>query len=224
MDETYKDYPLVKLNESVLDWLHEILGDGVEVEKHYWRGRADVYKVSHDRRGYFLKVAKSLSNESLTTKALEGTDLVPSVVGFSRIGGFDHLLITQIIGKSLFEMISNFSGEEIAKKFAYAVRMFHSIPPEKTTLSHVNGGVLTHGDMGLPNILYVSDTLSGYIDVGEASIGSPEKDLADAIWSLQRNIGPEYGEYFLKQYGPYDRTKKIEEALAFRYAPPPGSA
>ncbi len=49
------------------------------------------------------------------------------------------------------------------------------------------------------------------------AFGLPELDVVDAIWSLQRNIGPDYGELFLKEYGPVVRTPKIEEMLKFRH-------
>lgn len=58
-----------------------------------------------------------------------------------------------------------------------------------------------------------------YIDLGQLSIGAPDSDLADAIWSLQRNLGTGQGEAFLKAYGDVTMTEQVKRALKFRYHP-----
>lgn len=78
--------------------------------------------------------------------------------------------------------------------------------------------VLLHGDMVLPNIIVTDEGDIGYIDLGQLSFGSPELDLADAIWSLQRNLGSAYGKLFLKKYGSATITPKIKKALNYRHA------
>ena len=71
--------------------------------------------------------------------------------------------------------------------------------------------------MALPNIIISESQEIGYIDFGQMTFGPPELDLADAIWSLQRNIGPDYGELFLEKYGPVTMTPKLKKALAYRH-------
>jgi aminoglycoside phosphotransferase len=73
--------------------------------------------------------------------------------------------------------------------------------------------------MALPNIIISKDGNIGFIDFGQMSFGNPELDIYDSIWSIQRNLGPNYGEYFLEKYGPIQRTKKIEYILNFKYKP-----
>ena len=61
-----------------------------------------------------------------------------------------------------------------------------------------------------PNAVYdlkIAATLTA-----ECDIGTPELDLADSIWSLQRNLGPTYGEQFLQAYGPVTMTPKMKAA------------
>lgn len=81
------------------------------------------------------------------------------------------------------------------------------------------GTVVLHGDMSLPNIICTESGAVSYIDLGQLSTGAPDADLADAIWSLQRNLGPGYGELFLKEYGDVIMTEKLDKALKFRYHP-----
>ncbi len=69
--------------------------------------------------------------------------------------------------------------------------------------------VLTHGDACLPNIMVVSNQLSGFVDLGDMGLGDRCRDLERALWSLDYNYGEGYGESFLEAYGvaEADRAK-----------------
>lgn len=60
--------------------------------------------------------------------------------------------------------------------------------------------VLAHGDPCLPNVLVMDDELSGFVDVGNAGVGDPYRDLALALWSLEYNYGVGLDETFLEAY------------------------
>ncbi len=63
--------------------------------------------------------------------------------------------------------------------------------------------VLIHGDMCLPNIIFMEDfSLSGFIDVGNGGIGDRHIDIFWCVWSLFFNFGTDkYTERFLDAYG-----------------------
>jgi aminoglycoside phosphotransferase len=79
------------------------------------------------------------------------------------------------------------------------------------------GKTLVHGDACLPNFLYRGDHLSGYIDIGDLTVGEMEVDLAAAVWSLQYNLGPGHGLAFLREYGLKDADEERVEALRLKY-------
>ena len=85
-------------------------------------------------------------------------------------------------------------------------RLSESLPPQV---------IVTRGDACLPNFLYQGGGLSGYVDVGDMTIGEPEVDLAAAVWSLQYNLGPGYGLNFLREYGRQDADDEDVERLPF---------
>ncbi len=55
------------------------------------------------------------------------------------------------------------------------------------TMPAVSDVVLTHGDYCLPNILFVGETLSGFVDLGRLGRGDRWGDLALARRSLEHN-------------------------------------
>ena len=69
----------------------------------------------------------------------------------------------------------------------------------------------------MPNFIFQDDNFSGYIDLGNLTIGSLEVDFSAAIWSLQYNLGPGYGMMFLKKYGVNNITDELVEKLRLQY-------
>jgi aminoglycoside 3'-phosphotransferase-2 len=61
--------------------------------------------------------------------------------------------------------------------------------------------VVTHGDYCVPNIVFDADHLSGFVDVGELGVADRWRDLAVATWSIERNIGYGWENFFLSVYG-----------------------
>lgn len=205
--------------QSTRDWLSDQLAVDFQMEKHNYSNQDDVYKIQTSEKNFYLKIAPTLIAERdnlLKTKAYLH---VPDVIGFSRIVAKDHLLISEVPGKNLAELVGEWEDIAIACEFARAVRNFHALDVgELFPGNKSQGSVVLHGDMSLPNITCTKPGSVSYIDLGQISVGSPDVDLADALWSLQRNISPDYGELFLKEYGDVVITEKLDEALKFRHS------
>jgi aminoglycoside phosphotransferase len=207
------------LGLDVKQWLSDVLGVTFKAVKHIHSHQDEVYKVETSSDNYYLKISKSLVAERDNLKKLEGIVNAPKVIDFHEARGKDYLLISELPGKNLVELIGKLSNHEIVDTFAEAIRKFHSVDVIKVFPEASSTSVLVHGDMALPNIIISDQGHIGYIDFGQLSCGTSELDLADAIWSLQRNLGPGYGEIFLKNYGPVSITPKIQKALEFKYEP-----
>jgi aminoglycoside phosphotransferase len=208
------------LDSDAKQWLSRALGAPFKASKHIHSHQDEVYKIETPSNSYYLKISKSLRAENDNLKKLKKILNVPEVIVFYDADENDYLLISELPGKNLVELIGEWSDVAIVDKFAEAIRQLHSLDAAKIFPEANAKDVLLHGDMALPNIIISAQGQTGYIDFGQMSFGPPELDLADAIWSLQRNIGPDYGELFLKKYGPVVVTPKIEKALKFRYQPP----
>jgi kanamycin kinase len=63
--------------------------------------------------------------------------------------------------------------------------------------------VVCHGDYCVPNILFDSNALAGFVDLGELGTADRWWDLAIATWSLTWNFGPGYETIFLDAYGAH---------------------
>lgn len=206
-----------QLDPRAKQWLSEILGVPFKATKHIHSHQDEVYRIEALSGKYYLKISTSLRAEHDNLKKLEHILHVPKVLDFTDADGDDYLLISELPGKNLVELIRERSDHEIVQLFADAIRQLHSVDAVKLFSKARSTDVLLHGDMALPNIIISNEGDIGYIDFGQLSFGPPERDLVDAIWSLQRNISPDYGELFLKRYGPVARTPKIKNALNFRH-------
>ncbi len=203
---------------EALEWLSDILAMPFTATKHIHSHQDAVYKIETGSTNYYLKISASLRSEHENLKKLATVLDVPKVIDLYESENDDYLLISEIPGKNLVELIGEWTELEIVSTFAEAVRKLHSLQTTTIFSEAKSNDVLLHGDMALPNIIISGQQIS-YIDFGQLTFGSPELDLADALWSLQRNISPDYGELFLEKYGPVVMTPEIEKALKFRYQP-----
>jgi aminoglycoside phosphotransferase len=208
------------IDSNTHNWLSSLISGSFQIETPDWSTQKNIYKVVTPDKIYYLRIAVSLEKEHENLKHVKPFLNVPAVVGFRTSESGDQLLMSEVPGKNLCEFINNWTNEDITKKFARAVKDFHTLDPLEIfpeTTSPTS--IVLHGDMSLPNVIFTESDFSGYIDLGQMSVGSPDEDLADALWSLQRNIGPEYGELFLHEYGEAKMTPKLVAALNFRYTP-----
>lgn len=206
-------------------WLSAVLARPFKATKHVHSHQDEVYKIETPNAVYYLKITATLTTERDNLRKLAPILHVPEVIDFHESKeGHDYLLISELPGKNLVELIREWSDTEIVDMFAKAVRQLHGLDVTVVFPEAKADDVLLHGDMALPNIIISEQKQIGYIDFGQLSFGTPELDLADSIWSLQRNLGPAYGELFLEKYGDVVMTSKIKKALAFRYDEQPTSA
>lgn len=202
-------------------WLSAVLAQPFEATKHVHSHQDEVYKIETPDTTYYLKISATLIAERDNFKKLAPILRVPEIINFhGSKSGHDYLLISELPGKNLVELIGEWPDAEIVGTFAKAVRQLHELDATAVFTEAATHDVLLHGDMALPNIIISKQRQIGYIDFGQLSFGSPELDLVDSIWSLQRNLGPAYGEQFLQAYGYITMTPKIQAALAFRYEQP----
>ena len=200
------------------NWLSAVLAQPFKATKHVHSHQDEVYKIETPNAAYYLKIAATLTAEQDNLRKLAPILHVPEVIDFHESkDGHDYLLISELPGKNLVELIEEWSSLEIVDTFAEAIKQLHDVDATKVFPEASSKDMLLHGDMALPNIIISDERVIGYIDFGQLSFGNPELDLADAIWCLQRNLGPAYGEQFLQAYGPVTMTPKIKTALAFRY-------
>lgn len=198
--------------------LPKVIGCDFQIAKHAYSNQDDVYQITASDKTFYLKVASDLTAEYENLTKLKPYLSVPDVVDFQSIGGKDYLLLSEIEGKNLSELVGQLEATTIVREYAIAVKKFHSIDISKLFAGdYPAGDVVLHGDMSMPNIILSKPGVAGYIDVAKMTVGSMDRDLADAIWSLQRNLGPGYGELFLSEYGDVVMTHKIDKALKFKF-------
>jgi aminoglycoside 3'-phosphotransferase-2 len=61
--------------------------------------------------------------------------------------------------------------------------------------------VLTHGDLGLPNIILRQNDGVGFVDVGRAAVSDRWRDLALCLRSIEHDWGREWADEYLRLYG-----------------------
>jgi len=205
------------MNPTVNTWLSNALAMPFKATKHVHSNQDEVYRIETQSATYYLKISRSLRAERDNLNKLGPILNVPEVIDFCDAQQDDYLLISELPGKNLVELIGVLPERTVVEKFADAIRHLHSLDATKVFPEAGPEDVLLHGDMALPNIIGTDEGDVGYIDFGQLSFGSPELDLADALWSLQRNLGPAYGELFLKKYGPVAITPTIKKALDYRH-------
>lgn len=78
--------------------------------------------------------------------------------------------------------------------------------------------VVTHGDFCLPNVLVTADLGWGLVDLGQAGISDPHRDLAAMVGSLLSHLNPHFGQAdadrFLDAYG---RDRVDPELLSLHF-------
>jgi aminoglycoside phosphotransferase len=208
------------IDMATAEWLSRVVDGEFLVEKHGYSNQDAVFTVKTSDTTYYLKIASDLKAECHNIESLGPYLLVPQVVELASVNGDDHLLMSEVPGKNLAELVGIWTNEAIVREFARSIKALHDVDAATLFPGEMKSGlVLLHGDMALPNIISTQEGSSGYIDLGKMTLGSPDLDVADAVWSLQRNMGPGYGELLLEEYGVVTVTPKLKEALDFRHTP-----
>ncbi|MDD3607855.1 MAG: phosphotransferase [Candidatus Moranbacteria bacterium] len=207
------------MSEQFINWAEKKLGGSILVTKEAYGDQSQVFKLDVLDKRYFLKIGVNLEKELVRLKWLKGKLPIPEVIDFTKIGDKDALLLTAIEGNNLAVLKKKWPAEKVVDNLANALRQFHTVNIEECPFVELSdsNSVLVHGDACLPNFIFKDDNFSGYIDLGDMTVGNPEVDFAAAIWSLQYNLGQGYGAMFLKKYGMEDATKELAEKLRLQY-------
>lgn len=206
------------INQRTRDWLTRQLGADFTLEKHTYSHQDEVYKIQTPQQNVYLKIALDLEAERNNIIKTAPYLQVPKVLSFCRLRDTDHMLLGEVPGKNLAELVGEWDKIAIVKEFARATKKFHELDVHLLFPDQAAPGlVVLHGDMSLPNILCTAPSQASYIDLGQMHVGSLDTDLADALWSLQRNMGSDYGQLFLNEYGNVTMTEKLTQALAYRH-------
>jgi len=206
------------MNEQFIEWAKNKLNDNCVVTKERHGDQSDVFMIETSNGNYFLKIGTKLTREKERLEWLNGKLSVPEVVGFMKIDDKEALLMTAIAGINLAVLKKEWSPEKVVDRLAEVIKKFHAVSTENCPFGISElGMVLVHGDACLPNFIFNGDDFSGYIDLGDMTIGDSEIDLAAAVWSLQHNLGEGYGLRFLEKYGIKNATDKLVEELRLKY-------
>ena len=206
------------LEQKFINWAEAQLKDKTTVAKEDYGDQSTVFKLHSPNGNYFLKIGASLEKERNRLEWLDGKLPIPKIAGFTKINGKDVLLLSELEGKNLAVLSKEWSAEKVVDKLVNVLHKFHDIDTKNCPFGIFESSkVLIHGDACLPNFIFKDDNFSGYIDLGDLTIGSLEVDFSAAIWSLQYNLGPGYGVMFLKKYGVSNITDELVEKLRLQY-------
>ncbi len=207
------------MNNQFIEWAKEQLNSSdyvITKERH--GDQSDVFRIGTPNGNYFLKIGTKLSKEKERLEWLNGKLPVPKVIGFKKIEDKETLLLSAIEGNNLAVLKKEWPEEKVINKLVEALKNFHAIKTTDCTFGNYEiGRVLVHGDACLPNFIFNGDKFSGYIDLGDMTIGDREIDFAVAIWSLDYNLGNGHGLEFLKKYGVENATEEMAEKLKLKY-------
>lgn len=203
----------------VMNWVSSVIHETlVSVDRVRSNEINEVFRFAFAHQVVFLKLGPNLEQEYEKLQWLEGHLPCPKPLGFTTFAGTDALLMAAVEGEDLSGLAPVLPPAEIIRRLVLALKTLHLTSVVDCPFARSQGGtVLVHGDACLPNFLYHKDCLSGYIDVGDMRIDTPEVDLSAGVWTLQRNLGPGYGLAFLREYGIEGANEADVERLRLMY-------
>jgi len=205
-------------DKKFIEWVETLLDDKISATKERYGDQSTVYRINTPHGNYFLKIASNLAAEREKLDWLNGRLPVPKVIGFANIEDKDALLMSAIEGKNLAELKKGWSADKVVDSLAEVLLRFHATDAKDCPFGdHSPNKILVHGDACLPNFIFQSDVFSGYIDLGDARIDTPDADLSASVWSLQHNLGSGHGLRFLEKYGIKNATEEMVEKLRLQY-------
>lgn len=84
------------------------------------------------------------------------------------------------------------------------LRHLHDTVPEP------GAPTVTHGDPSLVNVMVDNGSVTGVLDVGLLGVSDPWRDLAIAVRSVTRNLGPGWTAPFLRAYGTPSDQRRLD--------------
>lgn len=207
------------MSENYLSWAKDILGNDFDASIERGQESNKILRLEWLDSSAFLKIGKNLEQEKLRLEWLKDKASAPQIIGFKQEDEVDYLLMTSVEGTDLAHLAKLWSPEQVIENYAKAIRNFHKIDIADCPFGDKKeGDVLVHGDACLPNFIYRQDKdFSGYIDLGDMTVGDRSIDLAAAVWSLQYNLGKGYGLLLLQEYGISDADEQMVANLHAQY-------
>ena len=198
-----------------------IIGNRTLTRRIIGRNSRRVYAVGKD---LYLKISSdlvSLRRERDANIWLEGK--LPGGLTTPRVGAYDevadpktgdtlgYLLTSSVMGTPACSPMYIKEPARLCALLAEALKIFHSLPIEGCPglPSEADRQTVIHGDFCLPNILFYRNRVSGFVDLGQVSVGDPWEDYAWCLWSLEYNLKTNaYNQLLLDQIGiPFDEEK-----------------
>jgi kanamycin kinase len=216
----YEPEPIPLSDNPLVDWAREQLAAGDVTVRPMGRGdQSTVYVLAGASDRWFLKLSRNLGPERDRLEWAAGRITAPNVLGFRAGAERDALLTSAVPGQDLTALRHVWPGDTVAARLADALRLLHATQvADCPFVTGAETGVLVHGDACLPNVLFLENgDLSGFVDLGEMTVGNIEIDLSAAVWSLQYNLGPGFGLPFLRHYGLSTADEQMAERLRQMY-------
>ena len=182
-----------------------------------WAGT--VWRLRSQTTSVFVKRAAQLAGERDRMAWLAGRWPVAEIAGFFHELGDDWLVTRTLPGVPMYDSTLGWQPARVAYQLGVILRDLHAADATDCPFgTKKRGNVLIHGDYCLPNVLVEDGRLSGLVDVGGSELGSPEKDLAAGVWTLQYNYGRGFARTFLDAYGWPPMSDEAIEKLRRKYA------
>lgn len=200
-----------------------IIGNRTLIRRTVGRNCQRVYAVGKD---LYLKISPNLDElrrERDTDVWLEGK--LGNGVSVPLVGAYDevahptdgttyaYLLTTAVRGTPAYATAYSKDPARLCELLAEALHIFHSLPaegcPAPAAPDAEEHSTVIHGDFCLPNILLHRNRVSGFVDLGQVTVGDPWADYAWCLWSLEYNLKTNaYNQLLLDNIGiTFDEEK-----------------
>src|SRR6266704_5935247 len=134
-----------RLDKNAKKWLSDVLSVGFKANKHIHSHQDEVYKIETHGVNYYLKISATLQAERDNLKKLETLLNVPKVIHYYTSDRYDYLLLSELPGKNLVELIKEWNELKIVDTFAEAVKGLHRLDVTKIFPDADSHDVLMHG-------------------------------------------------------------------------------
>ncbi len=205
-----------------------IIGNRTLTRRIIGRNSQRVYAVGKD---LYLKISTdlvSLRRERDTNIWLE--DKLPGGMATPRVGAYDEIIEPREGSSVGYLLTSAVQGtpacappyikdpSRLCELLAEALHIFHSLPTDGCPVSpeKSENSTVVHGDFCLPNILLHRSRVSGFVDLGQVTVGDPWEDYAWCLWSLEYNLKTDaYNQLLLDKIGITFDEEKYKKYITF---------
>src|SRR6266542_6549 len=102
---------------EVHTWLAKTIGSKFSATKHVHSHQDEVYRIKTPHQAFYLKISTTLQAERDNLLRLQPLLSVPAVIDFATINKRDYLLLSELPGKNLVELIGEWPNDRIVSQF-----------------------------------------------------------------------------------------------------------